>query len=208
VKTRSEELFEFFLTCNHLTFSKIEEETSHRPDYLVEAGTIKLIFEVKELTEDNNFGVVADPARPYIRSHSRTVGDHIRRRIEGSRKQIQYGANQGLPSILLIYNNLDPLQLFGTEDLDFETAMYGELTYLVDRNSRQMSNAFNGKNQMLQEKKNTSFSALGRLSDRMGKIEVTLFENVFSKLGLPFSQLPPCFEARRVQLSTDPLSFA
>lgn len=31
-----------------------------------------------------------------------TVGDHVRRRIEGAKKQIQYGANQGIPSLLLI----------------------------------------------------------------------------------------------------------
>jgi hypothetical protein len=67
---------------------------------------------------------------------------------------------------------------------------------------------FNGKNQSLQEGKNTSFSAVGRLCDRGGKTTVTLFENVFSKLTVPYEQLPACFEVRRVEVSTEPLSFA
>src|ERR1700688_1535971 len=108
MKTKSEQLFEDFLTANNVQFEKITEGSSPRPDYLVSIGDVKLIFELKELAEDENFGIVKDPARPYIKSHSRTVGEHVRRRIEGSKKQIQYGAKQGIPSMLLIYNNLDP----------------------------------------------------------------------------------------------------
>jgi hypothetical protein len=212
MKTKSEQLFETFLTANNVQFEKIEEikeKGAYRPDYLVILGNLQLVFELKELAEDDNFGVVDDPTKPYIKSHSRTVGDHVRRRIESSKKQIQYGANQGIPSILLIYNNLDPVfQIFGTEDMDFTTGMYGELTILLDKKTRQSSEMFNGKNQSLQERKNTSFSAVGRLCDRSGKITVTLFENVFSKLTVSYEQLPACFEVRRVEVSTEPLSFA
>jgi hypothetical protein len=211
MKTKSEQLFETFLTANNVQFEKIEEieeKEAYRPDFLVALGNLHLVFELKELAEDDNFGVV-DPTKPYIKSHSRTVGDHVRRRIGSSKKQIQYRANQGIPSILLIYNNLDPVfQSFGTEDMDFTTAMYGELTILLDKKTRQSSEMFNGKNQSLQEGKNTSFSAVGRLCDRGGKTTVTLFENVFSKLTVPYEQLPACFEVRRVEVSTEPLSFA
>jgi hypothetical protein len=203
------ELFESFLIQNNVPFEKIKEEASHRPDYLVNVSSLQLVFEVKELAEDDNFGVVKDPSHPHIRSHSRTIGDHVRRRIEGSRKQIQYGANQGIPSILLIYNDLDPVfQMFGTEDMDFTTAMYGEYTVLLNKNTQQTSDWFNGKNQSLQERKNTSFSAVGRLSDRAGKTTVTLFENVFAKVKVPFDQLPPCFHVRRAEVSTEPLLLA
>src|SRR5450755_4640545 len=69
-----------------------------------------------------------------------TPGDHVRRIIDRSKKQIQYGAAQGIPSILLIYNSLDPVfQNFGTEDHDFTAAMYGEYTILIDKNTRQSS---------------------------------------------------------------------
>ena len=68
--------------------------------------------------------MVKDPAYPHIKSHSRILGDHVRRRIESSKKQIQFGAKPGIPSVLLIYNNIDPVfQAFGTEPMDFTAAM-------------------------------------------------------------------------------------
>ena len=89
VKTKSEEVFEHFLERNGLIFEKIKEDTSRRPDYLVGVSGLKLIFELKELDKDENFDIVRDASGPHIKSHSRTVGDHVRRRIHGSRRQIQ-----------------------------------------------------------------------------------------------------------------------
>ena len=153
LKTKSEELFEAFLTANNLPFEKIKEGTTPRPDYLVSVGDTKITFELKELTEDEHFGVVKDPAYPHMTSHSRTLGDHVRRRIEGSKKQIQYGAKQGIPSVLLIYNSVDPMQMFGTELMDFSAAMYGAYTILLNRETSAASDWFNGKDQMLQRQK-------------------------------------------------------
>lgn len=208
MKTKSEELFENFLIRNNLLFEKIEEEASPRPDYLVTVRNLQLMFEVKELAKDKNFGVVKDLSKPHITHGSRTVGDHVRRTIKGSKKQIQYGANQGIPSILLIYNNLDRVfQAFGTEDMDFTAAMYGEYTVLINKNTRETSDLFNGKNQLFQNNKNTSFSAVGRLCDRTGETTVTLFESAHEnvKVKVPYDQLPPCFDVRRVEVSTEPL---
>ena len=205
MKTKSEELFESFFAQNTLLFEKIEEQESPRPDYLVSVGQLKLVFEVKELSEDDNFGVIKDLERPNIKSHSRTLGDHIRRKIEASRKQIQYAANHGIPSILVIYNNLDPaFQMFGTEDMDFTAAMYGEYTILLNKETGKASDWFNGKNQLLQENKNTSFSAVGRLCDRDSEITLTLFENVFAKVKIPYDDLPHCIEVRRIDVSPSP----
>jgi hypothetical protein len=206
MKTKSEGLFEGFLDTNNLPFEKIKEDATPRPDYCVSVGGSEIIFELKELAEDGNFGVVKDPTYPHIKSSSRTVGDHIRRRIESSKKQIQFGARQGVPSILLIYNNIDPVfQDFGTEPMDFTAAMYGAYTILINRETRTASDLFNGKDQMLQESKNTSFSAVGHLCDRGGKTTVTLYENVFAKVKVPYIQLPACFDVRRIDVSTDPL---
>jgi hypothetical protein len=65
---------------------------------------------------------------------------------------------------------------------------------------------FNGKNQSLQQSKNTSFSAVGRLCDRGGKTRVTLFENIFGLVKVPYEQLPTCFDVCRVKVSAEPLS--
>jgi hypothetical protein len=210
VKTKSESLFEEFLTVNNVPFEKIKEETTlgaFRPDYRVSVGGGEIIFELKELEEDGNFGVVKDPAYPDIKSSSRTLGDHVRRRIGSSKKQVQFGARQGIPSVLLIYNNIDPVfQDFGTEPMDFIGAMYGAYTILLNRETRAASDWFNGKDQMLQESKNTSFSAVGHLCDRGGKTTVTLYENVFAKVKIPCSQLPACFDVSRVEVSRNPLA--
>jgi len=206
MKTKSEELFEGFLATNNLPYEKIEEDTTHRPDYRVSVSGGDIIFELKELEEDRNFGVVKDPNYPHLKSSSRTMGDHIRRRIEKSKKQIQFGADQGFPSILLIYNNIDStLQDFGTEPMDFIAAMYGAPTILINTETRTASDVFNGKDRMLQESKNTSFSAVGHLCDRGGKTTVTLYENVFAKVKVPYRQLPACFDVRLIDVSTNPL---
>ena len=201
MKTRSEDVFERFLLRNNLAFEKIREDASPRPDYMVQVGAVQLIFEVKELAEDENL-------KDHDGVYTITTGDHIRRRIDGSRRQIQYGPKQGVPSILLIYNNMDALQLLGTSDRDFIAAMYGEYTLLLNKNSNRSIDWFNGKNQSLQEQKNTSFSALGRLFDRTGKTTLTLFENVFSKVPVPYGELPSCFRVRRAEISRGPLQVA
>ena len=206
MKTKSESLFEGFLATNNLPFEKIAEDTTPRPDYRVSIGSSGIIFELKELSEDENFGVVRDSVYPHIKSSSRTLGEHIRRRIESSKKQIQFGAKQGVPSILLIYNNIDPVfQDFGTEPMDFTAAMYGAYTIPMNRDTRTTSDWFNGKDQMLQESKNTSFSAVGHLCDREGRTTITLYENVFAKITVPYCQLPQCFDVRRIDVSNDPM---
>lgn len=205
MKTRSEELFEFFLSRNRLPFKKIEESDSPRPDYLVDIGAYGIAFEVKELASEAIFD------RPVSstcqRSFSATLGDHVRARVDGSRKQVQYGASLGIPSVLLIYNNADPLQMIGTSDQDFLTAMYGEYTIFLDRATEKSSDIFHGRNQSLQARKNTSFSAVGRIRDTAREMEVVLFENVFAKVALPWENLPTCFDVHRVQVVEEPPSF-
>jgi hypothetical protein len=206
MKTKSESLFEEFLTVNNVPFEKIKEDTTPRPDYRVSVGGVEIVFELKELAEDENYGVVKDPEHPHIKSNSRTLGDHVRRRIESSKKQIQFGARQGIPSVLLIYNNIDPVfQDFGTQPIDFTAAMYGTYTILLNRGTRAASDWFNGKDQMLQESKNTSFSAVGHLRDCGGKTAVTLYENVFAKVKIPYNQLPACFDVPRIEVLRNPL---
>jgi hypothetical protein len=154
------------------------------------------VFEIKELAEDENFKT------DQFSISSRTVGEHIRKKIQDARKQIQFAAKQGLPSILLIYNNIDPLHLFGTENMDFISAMYGEYTVNFDKVDGKITDSFHGRNQSFAAAKNTSFSALGRLSRYSGVMKVTLFENVFSKLKIQYERLPVCFDVINIQIET------
>jgi len=200
--TKSEALFEQFLTEHGVKFERVETQCGIRtPDYYVWAGDRKLVFELKEITEDNDFDVVKDPKYPHIKSGSRTVGDHVRRRIIDSAKQVQFGARQELPSVLLIYNSLDYVfQTFGTERMDFIAAMYGTYTIVLDVPNRRSKDWYNGKGQMLQEAKNTSFSAVGHLCNRgrLATTTVTLYKNLFAKIALP-ERLPPCFDVPQIE---------
>ena len=78
--------------------------------------------------------------------------------------------------------------------------MYGELTVRIDGNTGE-PDLFHARRDEFQEGKNTSFSALGRLADRGGRLTVTLFENERSKLKVPYELLPPCFEVKRFEVS-------
>lgn len=196
MKTKSEETFEKFLIENNIEFEKIKEEDSPRPDYLVKTSELKLVFEIKELAEDEEF-----KTEPFAVS-SRKVGEHIRKKIHDSRKQIQFAAKQGIPSILLIYNNIDPMHLFGTENHDFIYAMYGDYTLVFNKSTGEITDSFYGQNQSLSETKNISFSAVGRLSPYFSRVKVTLFENVFSKVKIQYDRLPVCFDVINVQIET------
>jgi hypothetical protein len=196
MKTESEKTFEKFLIENELEFEKIKEEGSPRPDYLVKTSEFNLVFEIKELAEDENF-----KTESFVAS-SRKVGEHIRKKIHDSRKQIQFAAKKGIPSVLLIYNNIDPMHLFGTENHDFVYAMYGDYTLVINRNTGKITDRFYGQNQYLSETKNTSFSAVGRLSPSFGKMQVTLFENVFAKVKIQYDKLPKCFNVINVKIET------
>jgi len=96
MKTTSELQFEKFLDENRLSFERVEEQQTPRPDYLVQIADAKVLFEVKEISEDENFTM--EP----LKVGSRTVGDHIRSKIAEARRQVQYGAKQGIPSVLVI----------------------------------------------------------------------------------------------------------
>ncbi|MEW6715217.1 MAG: hypothetical protein AB1306_09030 [Nitrospirota bacterium] len=193
MKTISEEIFESFLNINNLEFEKINEDSSPRPDYLVKKGDLKLAFEVKELSEDDNFKTELS---------SRIIGNHIRKKIHGAKKQIQFAAKQGIPSILLIYNNIDPSHLFGTETMDFITAMYGEYTVRLNNSTSKIIDSYHGQNQLLSEAKNTSYSAVGKLFPYLGQMKVTLFENIFSKVKIQYEKLPSCFDFINIKIDS------
>ena len=49
--------YENFLAANSLSFEKIKEATTPRPDYLVSVDELRIVFELKDLAEDENFDV-------------------------------------------------------------------------------------------------------------------------------------------------------
>jgi len=191
-KTKSEVLFESFCDANRIPWEEVPRGPNPTPDYVVTLHGEYVYFEIKQINEDDAF----DTAKGLS---SRTVGSHIRTKIAESRKQVQPSAKKGAPSILLVYNNLDPLQLFGTESHDFVSAMYGEMT--VTLKGREIDDSFYGRNSMLRNQHNTSFSAVGHLRDSPLGPAVRLYENVFARNRLDFASLPRCIEVVRIEVT-------
>ncbi len=141
-KPKAEALFESFCDANRISWERVPTGQARTPDYLVSLNGEAAYFEVKQIDADEAFDTSQGVS-------SRTVGSHIRRKIADSREQVQAGARAGTPGVLLIYNNLDPMQLFGTEAHDFLSAMYGEMTVVLKDN--EIKDSFYGRNSSLRQ---------------------------------------------------------
>ena len=192
VKTESEALFESFCDINRIPWTRVEPGDSPTPDYVITfPGAGQIYFEIKQIDEDPNFRDLGGVS-------TRTVGSHVHSKIDAGRAQMKVGANLGAASVLLIHNNLDPLQLFGTERHDFLAAMYGERTILL-KNGR-IADSFHGRNAKLRKNNNVSFSAVGHLRRSPTGPVVEIYENVFAQIQLDISSVPECFGMLRVEI--------
>ncbi len=194
VKTKSESIFEEFCSSNNLPWEKITEGDQPTPDYKVVLNAETVIVEVKQIDEDDELTEEGS---------SRIIGDRVREKINDkhTRRQVKVASKEHLPAILLIYNNLDPWQAFGTEQHDFIAAMYGELTGVFNLKKNTITDSYHGRNQSLRQDKNTSFSAVGFLSQTNEGSAVRIYENVFAECGLNYSSLPDCIEYVRIKLT-------
>ena len=193
IKTKSEVIFESFCKRHGLVWEKIPEEIFPTPDYVIYLDSQTIYFELKQIDNDKNFDKSGKGASSSI------VGSHIRKKISDSKKQVQTGAKKDASSVLLVYNNLDPLQSFGTEQCDFIAAMYGEMTLKIRVNDSQVVDSFQGRNSSLQESHNTSFSAVGHLSHTIDGASILLYENIYALNPLDIELLPSCIEFRRIE---------
>ncbi|MEQ8036778.1 hypothetical protein [Xanthomonas sp. WHRI 6106] len=192
-RTTSEQLFETFCAHHRLYCQRIAETSSRTPDYHVWLGSTLVAVEIKQIESDRGI----DPDGVW----SRTIGWHVRQKIVEARGQLRAAAGAGMPTVLLIYNTVDPFQLFGTERHDFISAMYGELTVRIDTCGNAASDFFHGRNATLRENANTSFSGVGHLRETRSGAEVIIYENVFAAHPLPFGDIPDCITAVRVELN-------
>lgn len=186
----AETIFEEFCALNGISWDKIPVGEEPTPDYRVVFNGQTVLVEVKQIDKDDNFSSV---------SSSRTVGSHIRKKIEQARKQAHSASNSTTPFILLVYNNLDDMQLFGTEQHDFRDAMYGERTLEFDTRTNTITNSFQGRNRSLRDDKNTSFSAVGYLKKTQRGIAVLIYENIYAANQLDYSKIPNCIETMRIE---------
>lgn len=190
-RTVGESTFEEFCLSCSVPFERVKEGSQPTPDYKVSLSGISVFVEIKQIDEDENFGAVVK---------SRTVGSHVRAKINEARDQMKAACAEGAPTVLLIYNHLDPLQLFGTAPHDFVSAMYGEYTVVLTQG--RITDSFQGRNRSFRKGKNESFSAVGAMYRTQGGIRVEIYENVFARNPLDYSRLPASIHAIRVELTS------
>jgi hypothetical protein len=194
-KTVAESVFEEFCYSNDIAYEKITEGPEPTPDYKLMLNSVPIVVEVKQIDNDEDFN--------FKGGHStRTLGSHIRNKIHDvrTRGQLKSASTDGIATILLVYNNLDPSQMFGTDPQDFIWALYGELTEVLNPKDLKIEDSFHGRNSSFRKNKNTSISAVGYLCKTESGPRVHLHENIFAKNPLKFSMLPGCFEFTRIVL--------
>lgn len=190
-KTKAETIFEAFCDSNTIEWEKIKEGEKATPDYKVVFNNDIVYVEMKQIDKDDNFKQ---------KCQSRTVGSHIREKIKEARNQLKEASKQGSPAILLVYNNLDGLQMFGTERHDFIAAMYGEMTLTFDKNKNQFTDYYHGRNHSFNAEKSTYFSAVGFLYQTKEGAGLMLYENIYAKNKLNYSKLPGCIKVVRIEI--------
>jgi hypothetical protein len=190
-KTVSEVAFEEFCRANGFAHHKIDEGPEPTPDYQMTIHGVTVFVEVKQIDQDEDFSATQG---------SRSPGPHIRAKINQARHQIRAHCEAGHPAILLVYNNLDPRQLFGTESHDFLAAMYGDLTVFVSRTQGALPGVFHGRNSSFRPGKNETFSAVGWLYRTQDGVCIRLYENAYAKVPLNYDALPPAIQFNRVEV--------
>lgn len=189
-RTESEALFERFCEQHRLSWEPVPTGDTKTPDYRVHFGAHSIAVEIEQIESLSGF----NPGGV----HSRTVGSHLRKKIDAARRQMRAAAAEGLPTVLLVHNTIDPLQLFGTETHDFISAMYGELT--VRLVNGRAAGSFHGLNAKLRPDTKIYFSGVGHLKRAGDSAEITIFENVFAEHKLPFNAVPSCINVVRVEV--------
>ncbi len=198
-KTVSETLFEQFCSQNGIDCHKIEETTTPTPDYRITLNNRPVFVELKQIDADEEWVEHEDGTF----EGKRIPGQHIRKKIELARKQIQAAAKEGYPAILLVYNNLDGMQMFGTELHDFISGMYGQLTVSLNIDRDRKARTFQGKNKAFSKTTNTSFSAVGLLAQTRDGATVHIYENMYARNKIDYSILPTCITWNKTTISQE-----
>lgn len=203
--TKGEAVFAEFCKNNNIIHEDFIGKAG--PDFKINLAGQEIFIEIKQIDNDQNFRE--------MEIVSRVVGKHVRKKINLGQTQIQSVASHGYPTILLIYNNLDWAQKFGTERHDFLAGMFGELTitFVVNHKTDEIigvSKIFHGRNAKMVTRqngidvfRNTSFSAVGHLSNLNGVPSVHIYENPNAKNKINYHLFPSFIRLTRIELETD-----
>ena len=186
---KAEAIFFEFCIGNDLDVLVVPEGDAPSVDFEVNFSGYKIAFEIKTITEIDGWSESGVSGR--------VVGKKVGSKLRDASKQMQFLRKNKVPAVVLIYNSVDPMQLFGTEPHDFICSMYGN--FQINVGSAGSRKTTFGRSSMFSRTKNTSFSAIGSLSDCMGFTSVRLFENTHAAVPIEYSRLPSCIDVVKVR---------
>jgi hypothetical protein len=115
-------------------------------------------------------------------------------------KLLTRAEQNNLASLLLLYESRHGYPWF-LEDHDFKTAMYGELTLQIGRETRNVGPLYQHRNAKMRPDEKAHISALGRIAfNHKGVLGVTIFPNIFATTPVPFDQWQKCFDVKEFEL--------
>jgi hypothetical protein len=193
VQTRSEILFERFCEETGTAFSRIPAQPAanrRTPDYELHLHVPPILAEVKQIDpnrEDKALTRQYEAGGSYEFQH--IAGKRVREKISEAASQLKTQAGADQPTLLVVYNNVDPLRGF-TDRLAMMSAMYGQpegvittsrgLGAMVLSTSRQL-----GGSRRLTPKHNTTISAVAALFEGPEGLYLVVYHNRFAAHPIP-----------------------
>lgn len=189
MKTISEALFERLCDGNSIRWEKIPTADEKTADYKILPSGIEIVAEVKQI----------DPNKEELEAEEKLTrgnpvegscirGERVRKKILDSQPQLVSHSRRGIPTILVLYNNVClPLH---TEPKDIRAAMYGvEQHFFIEPRDPSIRPFFGGKRfgpkQRMTKQHNTSISALGVISSSPQRPELAIYHNIYARVPLP-----------------------
>lgn len=189
--TESERQFEKFCASVQWRCVPVATGTSRTPDYDLFIGATRIVTEVKEVTSDPYDSPVPEYQDEHVtvRARTKTIGDQVRDKINKAAPQVKSRSAGIFPTLVVIYDLLDPTLRGNTEPLDFLAAMYGPpqavLAVPQQHGEVYIKETKFGPGRKTTPRSNTSVSALASLwMDRDGALSLDIYHNVFAKVPL------------------------
>ena len=188
-KTISEELFEEFCRINGIKFQRVPETVTKTHDYDIYPNGLKVVTEVKQIEPNpDELKSIEKCKEGEVAICETRPGQRVRKLISKACPQIKSNPNGGLPSIIIIYDNV----IIGshTDPYMIRVAMYGLETYVYGvptdlRVAPFLKDAKFGPKRKMTEEHNTSISAVAvMMKPSDDRIELRVYHNIHTAIPL------------------------
>lgn len=188
--TKSERLFEEFAQKQGWNISKISESLNKSPDYDVLINCKRMIFEIKEIVENED----DKRNKKFLKEHgysdviSKTPGQYVRAKIISAKNQLKKFKELKIPMLVVLYDN----SMNRTTKLDqYEllVGMYGLesviLAFPQDKHRSPYSVGMKyGTKSQTNKQHNTSISALAVIVEKDNNLVLDIYHNKFASVPL------------------------